>query len=502
MRGVRWRAAAALGLVLGLTATAAAASRPLVYRLRLADETINPATAQYIISSLDRAAGAGADAVVLMLDTPGGLLASTRAIVRAFLSSSVPVVVYIAPPGARAGSAGVFLTYAAHVAAMAPSTNIGAAHPVTLGGGGGRGSRRIWKDLKDFLRGGKKSDGGRPASEREPPANRLVPPTKETTSEAEDAGSSGEEAEEDAADPMADKILQDTTAFIRALARRHGRNVEWAVRSVVRSESITEEEARDLGVVDLIAGSLTELLARIDGRPVETSEGPVVLHTEDARVVTVEMDARQKFLNVLANPNIAYLFMILGFYGLLYEVTHPGFGLPGVLGSVFLVLALYSMQTLPTNYAGLALTLLGLGLFVAEAFVPGFGVLALGGGLCMILGGVLLFGGEEPFMAGVSLEVILPLTLGTAVVTVLLVRMVFKAHRRKAVSGREGMVGETGIVRRAIPAGGEGKVFVHGGLWNARADGGIPEGGRVRVVGVEGLLLVVEPVGGPRSGEG
>jgi membrane-bound serine protease (ClpP class) len=444
--------------------------------IELNDDTINPVTAEYIIESIDRAHDQGVQCLIIKLDTPGGLLSSTRTIVKKMLSAQVPIVVYIAPNGSRAGSAGVFITYASHIAAMAPSTNIGAAHPVQMGMKAPRRPTQ-WNELKeliDDLKGAKgiKKDG---AGDQE-------------NDGAEDLN---EENLEDDDDPMSSKILEDTVAFIKAIAHERNRNVEWAVESVVKSKSITSEEALEKGVVDLIANSDEDLLNQLDGRIVNIDGKEITLQTKEAFIDRIGMDSKQRFFNVLANPNIAYFLMILGFYGLLFEVTHPGFGVPGVLGVAFLILAFYSMQTLPTNYAGLALMILGIILLATEVFTPTFGVLTLGGLTCLILGSMLLFDSVDPIMR-VSRSLIYSFTLATGAITSFLVYSVMRSQRAKVTSGKEGLIGQIAETRKPISPKRKGKVFVHGEIWNAMSNDIINEGENATIVEVNGLTLTVE----------
>jgi membrane-bound serine protease (ClpP class) len=452
-----------------------------VLLVQLNDDTINPVTADYIIKSVDRAFREKAQCLIIKMDTPGGLLTSTRMIVKKMLTSPVPVVVYVAPSGSRAGSAGVFITYASHVAAMAPSTNIGAAHPVQMGeealpkSGEWQELRKLIGELREMKKAGKKT---------------------ETSSREEDQPSLDNSAEETEAfeaddNPMESKLLHDTVAFIKAIALARGRNVEWAVESVVKSDSVTSEEAMKKGVIEIIADSDEHLLAQLDGRVVQLEGKRVTLQTKGARIEQVDMDARQKFFNVLANPNIAYILMILGFYGLLFEVTHPGFGLPGILGAIFLILAFYSMQTLPTNYAGLALLILGVVLLIAEAFTPAFGALTLSGAACMILGSMLLFDSADPIM-DVSGALVIGVPLTAAAITLFLTRSVLRARRAKVHGGTEGLVGETGEAYSTFEAGGKGKVFIHGELWNAVSRDALRKGEDAVIVSVEGLTLNVQ----------
>ena len=451
-----------------------------VHLIQLNDDTINPVTAEYIIESIDRAYQDNAQCLIIKMDTPGGLLNSTRMIVKKMLTSQVPIVVYIAPSGSRAGSAGVFITYASHVAAMAPSTNIGAAHPVQMMGEKSPDQTDEWKELRRLIEDLKQ---GKESPEKENPQKG----TENAQGPAEESSSPELPQDEN---PMESKILHDTVAFIKAIAKERGRNAEWAVDSVVKSDSITSEEAVEKGVVELIAKSDEDLLAQLDGRSVTLNGQEVILQTKGADVVTIAMDARQKFFNVLANPNIAYFLMIFGFYGLLFEITHPGFGVPGVLGIIFLILAFYSMQTLPTNYAGLALIVLGLVFLVMEAFTPSFGVLMLGGLACLILGSMLLFESVDPVMR-LSKSAVMAFSLTTVAITLFLLRSVLRAHRAKVRGGRQGLIGEVGEAQSAFQPAGKGKVLVHGELWNAVSDDALYKGDEITVKEVVGLMLKI-----------
>lgn len=436
--------------------------------IQIKDYSINPITADYIIKAIDTAYQDGAACLIIELDTPGGLLTSTRAIVKKIMSARVPVVVFIYPSGSRAGSAGVFITYASHIAAMAPSTNIGAAHPVSLGGR----DRSLWDAVRDLI---------------DTLSRKAERTDKDRITESE--RTQREDVADD--DVLVDKILNDSVAFLKAVAKERGRNINWAEQSIRESASITEEEALEAGVIELIARDVDELLDKLDGMRVKVDDQSVVLKTKDAAVQHREMDFRQRFLNVLANPNIAYILLLLGFYGLLFEVTHPGVGFPGVAGAICIILAFFSMQTLPTNYAGLALIVLAVILFIAEVRVPGFGLLTLGGVVCMILGSLILFESPDDIMR-VSLALVLAFSLTTAGITIFLVGAVIRAHRKKVMSGKEGLAGEIGRAQTSIESSKEGKVFVHGEIWNAVAQVPIKKGEKIRVVKVDGMNLIVE----------
>ena len=445
------------------------------------DDIINPVAAEYIRDAIQKAERDGAECLIIKLDTPGGLLASTRTIVKDILNADVPIVVYVAPSGARAGSAGLFITLASNIAAMAPSTNIGAAHPVDIGGGG-ESWREAMKGLEKKLK-----EIERRQEEAAPP---LPEPDEEAPEpEPEEAEEIGEDERESTGSTMGDKIMEDTLAWTRGIARLRGRNEEWAVEAVTKSSSITETEALEKNVIDLVVKDVDELLEKIDGWEVVTASGKVTLHTKEASIIGQEMTTRQKILMTISNPNIAYILMMLGFFGLLFEVTHPGVGFPGVAGAICLILAFYAFQTLPVNYAGALLIALSLILFVAEVKVTSYGLLTVGGLVCMTLGSIMLIDTPHEFMR-VSNSVIFPMVITTAAVALFLVTLVIRAHSRRSVVGEDGMVGLMGTAETDVSA--EGKVFVHGEIWNARSPNPISRGGKVKVVGVEGMTIIVE----------
>lgn len=495
------------------------------YVITLDDDTINPVTAEYITQSIGKAEQEGAELLVIQLDTPGGLLTSTRMIVKRMLTAQVPIAVYIGPSGSRAGSAGVFITYASHVAAMAPSTNIGAAHPVQMGGGDGPKQRSTdWGELKDLLEeirdsqreaereqkpesssaeSGSGADSGESANKTAEADSAEDDAPQDAADDSEpaavqdnggDSGGADDEGEELAADadPMSSKLLNDTVAFIKAIAQERGRNVEWAIDSVAKSDSITNDEALEKEVVEFVATDVSDLLRQIDGHTVRVNGRDVVLKTKNIGVVEIPMDARQSFLNILANPNIAYFLMILGFYGLLFEITNPGIGVPGILGAIFLILAFYGLQTLPTNYAGVALIILGLVLFVSEAYTPTFGLLTLGGAVCLVLGSVLLFDTVDPVMR-VDKKLIGGLALATAGTTLVLLTYLLKGQRNTPMGGYDRLIGQKGEAKRDIKPGEEGgRVFVSGELWSAVSDQEIAAGEKIIVDAVlEGMTVKV-----------
>ena len=393
---------------------------------------VNPVMSEFISKSIDKAVQEKADALVIELDTPGGLDTSMRSIVKKIIGSEVPVLVYVSPSGARAASAGVFITIAAHVAAMAPGTNIGAAHPVGVGG---------------------KMDK-----------------------------------------TMAEKAVNDAAAYIKSLAEERGRNAEWAEKAVRESVSITEKEALKLNVIDLVAPDLKTLLNKIDGREVETSVGKKVLNTKGAEIVRLETTMRHKILDLISDPNVAYLLMLIGFYGIFFELTSPGAIFPGVIGTLSLILALYSFQTLPVNYAGFLLIVLAIVLFILEIKVASYGLLTIGGVISMLIGSVMLFDSPLPFLR-LSMKVILPAVIITTLFFGLTVYLAVKAYRRKPVTGAEGLVGLEGEARTDI--NGRGQVFVNGEIWTARSDGPLKAGERIIVERVENLTLKVRRPGEP-----
>jgi len=435
----------------------ASPENPFVYRIELADEVINPIAVEYIESSIKKAETDGASALLIQLDTPGGLLTSTRKIVKMIMNAQVPVLVYVGPSGARAGSAGVFITIASHVAAMAPSTNIGAAHPVAMKDK--RSTKDTFKELLEVLKG-KKDGKGKP---------------KETAKESKDS--------------MEQKIMNDTEAWARSIATFRGRNQKWAVEAVSESVSATENEAFQKDVIDFVVATPEELLIKANGLPAMLPKGRTTIETKEAKIIDLPMSTRLKWLNVLAHPNIAYILLMLGFYGLLFEFTHPGIGFPGVAGAICLVLAFFGLQVLPTNYAGVALIVMAIILFIAEAKITSYGLLTLGGVVCLFLGSLILFASPYEFMR-VSLPIVIAFVAATAVVAAGLATLVVRSQRRKTKTGEEGLIGAVGEVQNID--GEHIQVFVHGEIWDARCDAKLEIGQEIRVVGTKGLILTVE----------
>jgi membrane-bound serine protease (ClpP class) len=409
---------------------------------------IGPATADYIDRMLTRAENQGAEMVILRMDTPGGLDTSMRAIIKRILASRVPVVSYVAPAGARAASAGTYILYASHVAAMAPATNLGAATPIELGGLSGSGEDK----------------------------------QKTTTDEAN--------PEQTATGAKERKLVNDAAAYIRSLAKLRGRNIEWAEQAVRQAASLSAQEALELGVIELIAQDLDDLGEQLNGREVALPDGGRILNTQDLRLQTIEPDWRNQLLSILSNPNVAYILMLVGIYGLIYEFANPGSILPGTAGLISLLLALYAFHVLPVNYAGLAMILLGLALMIGEAFVPSFGALGIGGVIAFVVGSLILIDTDQPGY-GISLPLIVTVAITSAFLLAFVVGLALKSHRRPVVSGREEMLGATGYA--VEPFEREGKVHVHGEMWRARTDRPLEKDQAIRITGREGLLLSVTP---------
>jgi membrane-bound serine protease (ClpP class) len=392
---------------------------------------INPATAKFIIESIDQAGKEGAQCLIIELDTPGGLMDSMRNIVKKILTSNIPIIVYVGPSGARAASAGVFITLSAHIAVMAPSTHIGAAHPVTLGAEG--------KESKT----------------------------------------------------MTDKIVNDTVSYIKTIAKTRGKNVDWAEKAVRKSVSITEEEALKQNVIDMISPDLQDLLSRLDGKVIKFDGVSRTLLTKGVTPKRVQMSWRYRLLDTISNPTIAYILLMLGIYGIFFELSNPGAILPGVVGGIFLILAFYALQMLPINFAGLALILFAIILFIAEVKVVSHGLLAVGGVISLLLGSLMLIETPTEYMK-ISLSVIIPAVLVSAAFFTFAVTKAIKARLAKPTTGTEGLVGEIGTA--STPIAPEGKVSIHGEFWNATSDQKIDVGERVQVIEMTNLRLKVKKI--------
>ena len=394
-------------------------------------DSINPGVEDFMKYAIKRSADDKAECLIILLDTPGGLMTSMRGISQAILNSQVPIVVYVSPSGAQAASAGVFITVAADIAAMAPGTNIGAAHPVTGGGG-------------------------------EMPSS------------------------------MSEKVLNDTLAFARSIAAQRGRNAEWMEDSVRKSVSATAEEAFKLNVIDLVADNLPALIKRLDGWNLQRGGTTVVLKTNGVELRTISPSLQHDILRIISNPNLAYILLMIGLAGIYFELSSPGAVVPGVIGGISLILALYALQALPVNYAGFLIILLAVLFFILEIKIASHGLLSLAGVLCMVMGSVMLFRNpEEPRQ--IALSVFLPTTVAVSIFFAAVARLAFNAQRTKPQTGQDALLGMIGEVQRAIDP--EGKVFVNGELWNAQADQRIEVGDKVEVLEVHNLKLKVKRIG-------
>jgi membrane-bound serine protease (ClpP class) len=385
---------------------------------------INPGTAMFVRRGLAEAAEQGIAVTILRLDTPGGLASSMRTIVKAILNSPIPVAVYVGPKGAGAASAGVMVTVAAHIAAMAPGTNIGAAHPVTAGG----------KDIEKT---------------------------------------------------MSDKVVNDMASYARGIAEEKGKNGEWVEKAIRESVSITADEALENNVIDLVAQDIDELIRLLDGREVNLASGTITLRTADLKKVYFHPGFRDRVLKTISDPNIAYILMMIGLAGLYFELSHPGAIFPGVIGAISLILAFYSFQTLPVNYAGLILIALAIIFFIVEVQVPSYGILSIGGLISLTIGSIMLF--ED---VGVSMKLMLPTILLVGGFFMVVASLAFRAYRSRPRGGTDGLKGEVGLVKERIDP--EGLIFVHGEYWRATADERLEPGEKVEVEDLKGLVLRVK----------
>jgi membrane-bound serine protease (ClpP class) len=393
--------------------------------------TITPPVAGYIIQSIDEAVRSGAEGLIIRLDTPGGLDLAMRDIAKGILNAAVPVIVYVAPSGARAASAGVIITVAAHVAAMAPGTNIGAAHPVGIGIGGGMDKT------------------------------------------------------------MSEKVENDAVAYVRGIANKRQRNEEWVEKAVRKSESVTAEDALRLKVIDIVATDLNQLLMAVDGREVSLIGGTKRINAKGALLTEKKMGIREKVLSALSDPNIAYLLLLIGLAGLYFEFSTPGVILPGVIGGISLITAFFAMQTLPVNYAGVALILFSILLFIAEIKVISHGILTMGGIISLVMGSLMLFETPDPSLR-VSWSVLVPAVIVTSLFFITIISIALKAQMSKPQGGQEGMVGEEGTAATDILE--EGKVLIHGEYWSATSEVPVAKGVKVRVISMERLKIRIEPI--------
>ncbi|WP_418315622.1 NfeD family protein [Piscinibacter sakaiensis] len=457
-------------------------------------DAIGPASADYLVRGIEKAGKAGVPLVVVKLDTPGGLDTSMRQIIQAILGSTVPVAVYVSPPGSRAASAGTYIMYAAHIAAMAPATTLGAATPVAIG-------------IPGTQRPPSQQPPAEKAPEREAP---KAKPVASAASGAEASASDGAAASAPAAaddkpakdkpaplgDPMTAKQVHDAAAFIRGLAQQRGRNAEWAERAVREAVSLTAEEALRENVIDVIAEDVPDLLAKIDGRTVRVLAVDRKLATAGVATEAAPPDSRHRLLSVIANPSFALILLMIGIYGLIFEFSSPGFGIPGTVGAICLLLAAFALQMLPTNYAGLGLIVLGMALLVAELMSPSFGVLGFGGIVAFIAGGLLLFDRDIPGF-GVPISLIVGLAAASAAVVLLGGGLALRGRAQPVVSGKEELLGATG----EVIAVGHGATWanIHGERWKVESREALQPGDRVRVVAINGLTLGVRSMAADKN---
>jgi len=429
---------------------------------------IGPATRDYVIRGIEQAEQAGAQIVILRMDTPGGLDASMRDMISKILNADVTVATWVGPPGARAASAGTYILYASHIAAMAPSTNLGAATPVQIGGSG---------------------EDERPERARTP-AERARDTLNDKGDEQQADEDSGEPAPAGTATER--KVVEDAVAYIRGLAERHDRNADWAERAVREAVSLTSTDALELNVIDLRVESISELLDAVDGREIQLATRAVTLDTAHIQIKTLEPDWRSQLLAVITNPSLAYILMMIGIYGLILEGYNPGALVPGVVGGICLLLALYAFQVLPVNFAGLALMVLGFALIAAELFVPSFGILGIGGVLAVTFGSIILMDSDVPGFA-INTGLIAAMGLASALVFFAIVYLAAKSHRKTQVSGVEVLIGQNAESISDF-VDGQGRVHVAGEIWGAKSEEPVARGGLVEILAVDGLTLHVRPL--------
>ncbi len=429
-----------------LSSVAAVKTNKTIVQLTIVD-AIGPATADYVERSLAAAQKLNAELVIIQLDTPGGLDTAMRDIIKNITTSPFPVATYVSPSGARAASAGTYILYASHIAAMTPGTNLGAATPVQIGGG---------------------------------------LPTPDTDEDTKDKSN-----KDKSMSTMERKIINDAVAYIKGLAALHGRNEKWAEKAVREGASLPASEALKLNVIDIIATDQPDLLKQLEGRKVNLQGHPYTITTTGLPITKIDPDWRSRFLSVITNPNVAYILMLLGMYGLILEFSNPGAIVPGTVGAICLLLALYSFQLLPINYAGFALILLGIALMVGEAFQPSFGILGIGGLVAFVIGSIILMDTSAPGF-GIDISIIITFALSSILIFIVVVGMAFKARKRAIVSGLEQLINGEAIVINDFDQ--TGNVRIHSEIWQASSTTPLQKGQHVRVTGSKGLMLFVKPM--------
>ncbi len=431
---------------------------PSQAKLLKLDGSVNPGTAHYLVSNIQSASEENYDLIIIQMNTPGGLDLAMREIIREILASDIPVATYVYPPGSRAASAGTYILYASHVSSMAPATNLGAATPVSIGG------------MPDPSSSDKKDDQNKEGKEQAQPS------------------SSNQNA-------MHKKIINDAEAYLRGLAAYHDRNIDWVKNAVREGESLTSKEALEIGVIDLIADSPQQLLQRIHQRTVRLPSGQTQLDTSDMNIVTVEPTWQMQLLSIISDPNIAYILLLIGVYGLIFEGYNPGTFVPGVIGAICLLLAFYALQILPINYVAAGLLVLGIALLVVEAFAPSFGILGVGGIIAFLFGSFLLFNEPETGIA-VALPILISVTIITVILLSFVLSLAIRSKQQPVVSGREELLSEVGVVKQDF--NGEGWVHICGESWKAHSDQPLTAGQQVKVIAVNDLELTVEPLSDDR----
>ncbi|MBD3667479.1 MAG: nodulation protein NfeD [Kangiella sp.] len=425
------------------------------------DGSVNPAIAHFLVQNIEEAAEQDYQLIIIKMNTPGGLDLAMRDIIRAILSSPIPVATYVYPPGSRAASAGTYILYASHVSAMAPATNLGAATPVSIGG---------------------------MPSPQEPDPN-----SGSGTSDKDSSENDQQPAQKapDNRSAMEKKVINDAEAYLRGLANYHGRNIDWVKNAVREGESLSATEALAIGVIDLIAENPQQLLAQIHQKTVRLPNGQITLDTQGMQIIEIEVDWKTQLLSIISDPNIAYILLIIGIYGLIFEGYNPGTFIPGVIGAICLLLAFYALQIMPVNYVAAGLLLLGIALLVVEAFAPSFGILGVGGIIAFILGSFLLFNEPETGMA-IAMPILIFVTIASVILLSFVLSLAIRARKRPVVTGTDEMLSEVGIVEHDFT--GEGWIKIHGEIWKARSRQPLTKGQKVTVIAVNNLDLDVAPL--------